>query len=214
MNPPSSGNILSHIVSFGYLLREMGIPVSPGQIVELIEAIEHVGLLRREDLRATMRCMLVLRREDLPLFELAFEFFWKKALGVDLEREMMQMLLPQVKIPRRQLRLPRRQPVADDAETSEEQEREEIDIQLTFSRDEALRTKDFAQCTWEEVQACKELIRRMEWRIRRAAPAAAVRPAPVACSICAVPCAKAGGLAASQLNWRGAIFAPSRARWC
>ncbi|MGC8801538.1 MAG: vWA domain-containing protein [Chloroflexus sp.] len=176
----SGGNLLGHIVSFGYLLREMGIPVSPGQIVELIEAIEHVGLLHREDLRATMRCMLVLRREDLPLFDAAFEFFWKKALGIDLEREMMQMLLPQVKIPRRQLRLPRRQPVADDADAAEGQEREEIEIQLTFSRDEALRTKDFAQCTWEEVQACKELIRRMEWRIqprrtRRRRPARAGR---------------------------------------
>lgn len=79
---------------------------------------------------------------------------------------MMQMLLPQVKIPRRQLRLPRRQPTADDEDTAEGQEREEFEIQLTFSRDEALRTKDFAQFTWEEVQACKELIRRMEWHIQ------------------------------------------------
>lgn len=73
-----SSNLLTHIVSFGYLLREMGIAVSPGQIIELIEAIEHVGLLQREDLRATMRCILVLRREDLPLFDVAFEFFGRR----------------------------------------------------------------------------------------------------------------------------------------
>lgn len=159
-----SGNLLGHLLSFGYLLHEMGVPVGPGQMVDLVGALEHINLANREDFRATMRCMLVLRREDLPLFDMAFEFFWRKASGSDLETELMQSIIPQTRIPRRQLRLPKRKD-PDEPEPEGEREREELEIQLTYSAGEALRTKDFGQFSWEEVQACKELLRKLRWRV-------------------------------------------------
>ncbi|HMQ32404.1 MAG TPA: VWA domain-containing protein [Chloroflexaceae bacterium] len=164
MDEIKPGNLTTHILAFGYLLREMGVPVSPGQMLDLLGALEHVPLTSRADFRATMRCMLVLRHEDLPLFDTAFEFYWRPAPSANPEAHLMQTLIPQVKVPRRQLRLRQRQ---DESETPPEEgrEREELELQLTFSRDEQLRTKDFAQCTWEEVQAAKELIRRMRWRV-------------------------------------------------
>jgi uncharacterized protein with von Willebrand factor type A (vWA) domain len=160
-----SGHLPEHVLAFGYLLREMGIAVSPGQMVDLVGALEHISLANREDFKAAMRCMLILRHEDLPLFDMAFEFFWRKAAGNDLETELMQMIIPQVKVPRKQLRLPKRQPPEQPPEAEQEQEREEIELQLTFSRDEALHHKDFGQFSWEEVQACKDLMRRMRWKV-------------------------------------------------
>lgn len=178
MTTGSSGQLIVHLLAFGYLLREMGVPVSPGQMVDLTSALEHVPIGRREDFKAALRCMLVLRHEDLPLFEAAFEFYWRQGQTPDEVTELMQAILPKVKIQRRQLRLPRRQEEAESEESrKKEEEREELEIQLTFSRDEVLRKKDFAQCSWEEVQAAKELIQRMRWRLeerptrrRRAAP--------------------------------------------
>lgn len=164
-DPPRSGHLPEHVLAFGYLLREMGIPVSPGQMVDLVGALEHVPLANRDDFRATMRCMLIVRAEDLPLFDAAFEFFWRKATGADLEQELMQMAIPQIKVPRKQLRLPKRQPPDAPPPPEEEQKKEEIELQLTFSRDEALRHKDFGQFSWEEVHACKELMRRMRWKV-------------------------------------------------
>ncbi|MEI7771922.1 MAG: VWA domain-containing protein [Chloroflexales bacterium] len=159
------GQLMTHLLAFGHLLREMGVAVSPGQVLALIEALEHVPITRREDFRAAARATLVLRREDLPLFDTAFEFFWRKSTGADPEREMLLMAIPQIRIPRRQLRLPRRRPGEGDEAEKQEREREELEIQLTYSRSEALRHKDFGQFSWEEVQACKELIRRMRWKI-------------------------------------------------
>lgn len=159
------GNLLGHLLSFGYLLREMGVAVSPGQMVELVGALEHVSVAQREDFKAALRCMLVLRREDLPLFEQAFEFFWRKASGADPAKELMEALIHKTKIPQRQLRLPSRKQAESETEQKPEEEQEEFEVQLTYSRDEALRKKDFAQFTWEEVQACKELLRRMRWRV-------------------------------------------------
>ncbi|MBX0330240.1 VWA domain-containing protein [Oscillochloris sp. ZM17-4] len=158
------GNLMTHLLAFGYLLHEMGVAVSPGQMLVLIEALGHVPITQREDFRAAARATLVLRREDLPLFEMAFEFFWRTSAGLTPEQELMMMGLPQMRVPQRQLRLPRRKP--EDAKEGERPpEEEEIEIQLTYSHTEALRVKDFGQFSWEEVQACKDLIRRMRWKI-------------------------------------------------
>jgi uncharacterized protein with von Willebrand factor type A (vWA) domain len=164
MTQGSQGQLIVHVLAFGYLLREMGVPVSPGQMVDLTAALDHVPVTSREDFKASLRCMLVLRHEDLPLFDAAFEFYWRQTSSSDMEMELMQSVIPQTRVPRRQLRLPRRRD--EDAEPPEpEQERDELELQLTFSRDEVLRKKDFAQCSWEEVQAAKEMIQRMRWRI-------------------------------------------------
>lgn len=161
-----TGNLLEHVLAFGYLLREMGVAVSPGQILDLIEALDHVSLTQREDFRAAARAILVLRREDLPLFDAAFAFFWRNLTGHDIDQELLQQLLPQTRIPRRQLRLPQRKPDdAEDRTTQDEKQEEQLEMVLTYSPGEALRQKDFGQFTWEEVQACKALLQRMEWRI-------------------------------------------------
>lgn len=160
------GHLLSHLLAFGYLLREMGVAVSPGQMIELSAALEHIPLTRREDLWATARCILVLRREDLPLFDAAFEFFWRNLTGSSLEDDMFYQMLPTMKLPRRQLRLPRRQDAEATAnEQREEEQPEEVSLTLTYSASEALRRKDFSQFTWEEVQACKLLLQQLQWRI-------------------------------------------------
>ncbi len=167
MDETKTGNLATHILAFGYLLREMGVPVSPGQMLDLLGALEHVPILNRADFRATMRCMLVLRAEDLPLFDTAFEFYWRPVSDNDSMLDLMQSIVPQVKVPRRHLRLRQRQNQPEEREPRSEDkpEEEQIELRLTFSRDEILRKKDFAQCSWEEVQAAKELIRDMRWRV-------------------------------------------------
>ncbi len=162
---PPGGHLMTHLLAFGDLLREMGVAVSPGQVLALIDALTYVPITRREDFRAAARATLVLRREDLPIFDTAFEFFWHKAIGADPERAMLLMAIPQIRIPRRQLRLPQRTPDAGDQAERPQEEREKLELQLTYSHSEALRHKDFGQFSWEEVQACKELIRRMRWKI-------------------------------------------------
>jgi uncharacterized protein len=165
MTASQPGHLLSHVLAFGYLLREMGLAVSPGQMLDLITALDHAALARREDFRAAARCILVLRREDLPLFDAAFEFFWRNLTGQELDGQLLAEILPTTRLPReRQLRLPRRPP-AEQAQSAPEREEIGFEVLLTYSPGEALRRKDFAQFTWEEVRACQDLLKHMAWQI-------------------------------------------------
>jgi uncharacterized protein with von Willebrand factor type A (vWA) domain len=160
----SNGHILSHVLAFTYLLREMGVDVSPGQALELVRALEYAPITSKEDFRGAARCTLIRRHEDLPLFDTAFAFYWRSGGGAD----PASMILPMLKTPPKPLRLPRRRPAqgADDSAGREEPEQEEqIEIMLSYSAGEALRTKDFGSFTWEEVQACKALLKDLAWRI-------------------------------------------------
>jgi uncharacterized protein with von Willebrand factor type A (vWA) domain len=159
---PSNGHILSHVLAFTHLLREMGVDVSPGQALELVRALEYAPITNREDFRGAARCTLIRRHEDLPLFDTAFAFYWRSG-GVN----PLSMLVPQVKVPAKPLRL-RQRPRAQDGENEAGEEPEveqQIEIQLSYSAGEALRTKDFGSFTWEEVQACKALLKELAWRI-------------------------------------------------
>src|SRR4051812_16199052 len=160
--PQQPGYILEHVLAFTHLLREMGVDVSPGQALELVRALEYAPITSREDFRGAARCTLIRRHEDLPLFDTAFAFYWR-AGGTD----PLAMLVPQIKVPAKPLRL-RQRPRAQDGqnEAGEEPEVEQqIEIQLSYSAGEALRTKDFGSFTWEEVQACKALLKDLAWRI-------------------------------------------------
>jgi len=155
-----SGHILSHVLAFTHLLREMGVDVSPGQALELVRALEYAPITNREDFRGAARCTLIRRHEDLPLFDTAFAFYWRSG-GVD----PLAMLLPQVKIPAKPLRLRQRPQAGEDEGGDESEQEQEIQIQLSYNASEALRTKDFGSFTWEEVQACKALLKELAWRI-------------------------------------------------
>src|SRR5262245_30540951 len=159
-----SGHLLEHVLAFTHLLREMGVDVSPGQALDLVRALEHAPITSREDFRGAARCTLIRRHEDLPLFDAAFAFYWRAGSRSD----PASMVLPMVKPPARSLRLPRRSRPQDnenpDGPEKPEQE-EKIELLLSYSAGEALHTKDFGAFTWEEVQACKVLLKDLAWRI-------------------------------------------------
>jgi uncharacterized protein with von Willebrand factor type A (vWA) domain len=155
--------LMQHLLAFSHLLRAMGIDVGPGQDLELVRALEYVPITSRDDFRSAARCLLIRRREDLPLFDVAFSFYWRSASQYD----PLMMAIPVVNVPGRQLRLPRRprdQPPPPPDEPREEQ-REELGLTLVYNANEQLRHKDFGNFSYEEVQACRELLRKLIWRI-------------------------------------------------
>jgi uncharacterized protein with von Willebrand factor type A (vWA) domain len=162
--PSQGGHLLSHVLAFTYLLREMGVDVSPGQALELVRALEYAPITSREDFRGAARCTLIRRHEDLPLFDTAFAFYWRSSSGAD----PAMMAIPVVKPPAKPLRLPHR-PRAQDTEDGggkdQDEQEEQIEMLLSYSAGEALRAKDFGSFSWEEVQACKALLKDLTWRI-------------------------------------------------
>ena len=173
------GRLADNVLHFVRIVRRAGIPVGPAKVLDALAAIEAVGLDNRNDFREALAAVLVSRREHQPIFEQAFELFWRNPR---LLEKMLAALLPKVQgragevdaLPARlaQAMLPPAAP--KDAQESDETD---LDATFSFSAREVLQHKDFATMTSEELAQVKALLRRMklplpEHRVRRTMPAA------------------------------------------
>ncbi len=73
-----SGQFLHNLLVFGRLLRQLGLDINPGRMIDLVQALDLIEIGRKEDFYNTTRSLLVHKREDIPLFDQAFELFWRK----------------------------------------------------------------------------------------------------------------------------------------
>lgn len=170
-----SGNLLRNIVLFGRLLRALGIPVTPTQIVDFVHALDYIDLRCREDVKLAARAILVNRKEHLALFDQAFDLFWQARERNALQNLDLGRILRRVQ--RREIEILSVKP-ASNGEEQEPPENEEpiLDRTLTYSAQEVLRYKDFSKLTPEEERALVALMQNLSWdldqrRTRRRTPA-------------------------------------------
>jgi uncharacterized protein len=142
-----SDALVRDVVTFGRVLREAGLEVGPGRISDALEALDHVGLSRQEDVYWTLRTTLVARREELEPFDLAFDA-WFLRRGAQPPRRPREDSRPV----RRGARV-RRDARPGSAEAPG-REREEVG----HSSHEVLRTKDFGDMSPAESAAARRLI--------------------------------------------------------
>ncbi len=170
-----SGQLLHNLVLFGRVLRGLGLDVNPGRMIDLVQALAHVSLGRRADFYHTARALLCHRHEDLPLFDQAFTLFWRKppeGYLIEMPGRAQPRRKPIVQPP--PLKAP--DAAADDAPQTAEAP-PVVEVTLTYSAQEVLRRKDFAEMTAEELAEVKHLIAHMLWelglrRTRRREPGA------------------------------------------
>ena len=145
-------------------------PVGPAKVIDALEAVEAVGLANRDDFRAALAAVLVSRHEHLPLFEQAFDLFWRNP---KLLEKMIAALLPTrvsaapasrsraPELPARlaQAMLPpkRPEPPPDDDDEIE------LDAAFTFSPREVLQTQGFRDDDRGRARRrCKAMLARLE----------------------------------------------------
>src|SRR5215472_18607111 len=68
--------LLYRLTEFGHLLWEVGINVGPRQMLELVETLDYVDLTNKEDFYYTLKCSLLTRQEQEPIFDQMFSYFW------------------------------------------------------------------------------------------------------------------------------------------
>ncbi|MEP7274970.1 MAG: VWA domain-containing protein [Betaproteobacteria bacterium] len=161
------GRLAENVLHFVRVLRGAGIPVGPAKVLDALSAVEAVGLDHRSDFRAALAAVLVSRREQLPLFEQAFDLFWRNP---KLLEKMLAALLPRVHArtgePERGPEIPARLAQAmlpQDKPKAAPDEREiELDAALTFSSREVLQKKDFATMTAEELAEVRAMLARLK----------------------------------------------------
>ncbi len=165
----ASGNLLHNLLLFGRLLRGLGLDVNPGRMIDLVHALDYIEVGRKVDFYHAVRSLLVHRREDIPLFDEAFEAFWRKPTEgwttLDLHRmgERKRLRRPLFTAP------PLRQPPAATPQDEDNQapadEPPIVQVTLTYSAREVLRRKDFSALTGEELDAIKQLIATLVWQL-------------------------------------------------
>jgi hypothetical protein len=152
------------VVTFGRVLREAGLEVGPGRIIDALEGLDAVELERRDDVYWALRQTLVSRVEDLEAFDRAFAAWFLRAPELAPPRT-----------PRLERRMRARASSRDGSEEVAEAGAEGEERASGSSYEEILRQKDFAELSDEELVKLRRLIadlaaarpRRRSRRLRR-----------------------------------------------
>ena len=176
------GHILPNLLRFAEVLRRVGLDAGPANVLDMVRATEHVHIGRRGEFYQAARSIFVHRKQDLPVFDEAFNVFWRKPntarSGMDLRSmgEQRRYRKPQVSAGRDE--------PMDDSLTlegdSDDESVSRIDLTRTYSAREVLRQKDFAQFSGQEIAEARRMIAALQWdlgsrRTRRLVPGAGTR---------------------------------------
>jgi uncharacterized protein len=133
---------IENLLSFGRLLRRLGLDVHPGRVLDVTEALQHVDIGNRDEVYHACRTLLVHRYDDLAIFDRAFDAFWHgkrmAATALAVSNESAEPELDG--------------PLADG-----------VGRLRTWSDTAGLATKDFADFTAEEVSLARAALARLVW---------------------------------------------------
>ncbi len=162
-----SGKLAANIMHFARVLRQAGIPVGPGSVIDALDAAQCGSLRTREDFYWTLHSVFVKRRDHKELFDQAFHVFWKKPKMLE---QLMQLMFQQItraadektkQAGFRRLAEAMFDQVQTQSRREQKPEALELDASFTASADEVLRRKDFEQMTVAEQAQAKAAIARL-----------------------------------------------------
>ncbi|MFC4351445.1 VWA domain-containing protein [Fodinicurvata halophila] len=150
------------------VLRSAGLPVGTSTVLQAFEAVEAVGLQRREDFYWALHGVCITRRDQQEIFDQAFEVFWRNPRLLDRMRALfLPSMLEEASDNSAQQALNRRvaEALQFDQDSQEEQQSQkeeyELDAALTWSENDSLKHRDFEQMSQQEMEEAKARIARM-----------------------------------------------------
>ncbi len=158
-------DLLPRLAAFARLLHDAGLDAGPGRLATATRALGEVDIGEQAAFRDTLRACFVSRRDELPLFEAAFDIFWappdpRVRAGAMPGRSRTLPLAPDrarawlEALGMNSSRMPR------------ELEQDGVPPSSSgYSPDELLRQKDFEDLTWAETEQVKRLLAQAPWRI-------------------------------------------------
>jgi len=70
-------SLLENLLTFDRVLRRAGVNTHAGRTPDIVRALAHVNLESRDEVYHTCRALLVHRRDQIPIFDAAFDAFWR-----------------------------------------------------------------------------------------------------------------------------------------
>ncbi len=164
-----SGQFLHNLLVFGRLLRGLGLDVNPGRMIDLVQTLDLIEIGYKEDFYHATRSLLVHKREDIPLFDQAFEAFWRKPVEAGYDLSIAPRIKRKPKSPL-QIPPPLKQPEEAPQGTKDDgmpaaEERVVIEVTKTYDARELLRKKDFADLTQEEIESVKNMMQQLSFQL-------------------------------------------------
>jgi uncharacterized protein with von Willebrand factor type A (vWA) domain len=154
---PGGEFLTANAIQFGRLLRRAGLEVEPGQTATFLRALTLLGLDRRRDVLVAGRAIFVRRAEDRPLYDAAFDLFWRRPSGTG----RLGGQLPRIRQSEDRGTLPSVSPTPD----PEESELLAAVRARAASAREQLRTVDFAVMTAEETRDAQAMLQALRPRL-------------------------------------------------
>jgi uncharacterized protein with von Willebrand factor type A (vWA) domain len=159
----NQGRLPENVMHFARLLRAAGLRVGPDRVVDCVNALALVGPPRhdprRDDWYWTMSAVLLSREEQRPIFDQAFQIFWRDP---KLSERMMQALLPKVQGRPAKPEQQQSQRLTDALHRNEQkppaEQRLDLEARLTFSSREVLSRMDFDTMSAAELAQAKRMI--------------------------------------------------------
>jgi uncharacterized protein with von Willebrand factor type A (vWA) domain len=163
---PVPGRLAENIAYFARALREAGLPVGPGSVLDAVAAVEAARVGTRADFYWTLHAVFVKKHEHSDVFEQAFRLFWRRKGMIEKIIATMSPRSPGAKEEEKKpdagaLRAAEALLKNTRREEEQEQEKAEFSARLTISQREILQGKDFAQMTGEEVSQAERAIERL-----------------------------------------------------
>ncbi|WP_081816381.1 vWA domain-containing protein [Fodinicurvata fenggangensis] len=170
----TGGRLAENILRFLHVLRSAGIPVGTSTALEAFEAVQAVGLQRREDFYWALHGVCITHRDQQEIFDQAFEVFWRNPHLLD---RMRSLFLPTIfddsseNDPGKPLNRRVAEAMRFDQDEQEQKETEkqeiELDAALTWSQNDSLQHRDFEQMSQAEIEEAKQRIARMRLPFER-----------------------------------------------
>ena len=164
-NRKVSGHLAENVMHFARVLREAGIPVGPGAVLDALDAAQAGPLRQREDFYWTLHSVFVKRREHKDLFDQAFHVFWKKPKMLEQLMQLMYHQIARKQDEKKQKPGFRRlaEAMFDKIDVPARQEADALEVEATYtaSANDMLRAKDFEQMTVAEQTEAKKALQRL-----------------------------------------------------
>ncbi len=148
--PYHGGNLLHNLLLFGRVCKTLGLDITPFRMTEVARAIEWIEIANKVDFYHTLRAMMVTHQRDLNAFDEAFNLFWQRP-----HEGWTQLSMPiassKPSTRRTQILPPSATLAANDDGAPAASQPPWINVVPTYSQQENLHYKDFADMTGEEL---------------------------------------------------------------
>ena len=135
--------------------------------MDLVSALGQIEIGKKSDFFYAARTLLVHEREDLPLFDEAFELFWRKPADANWNTQWQGMTRRRKKPGPIVTHPPLKEdvPQTNDSASDSAEPMTVIEVTRMYSDREILRHKNFAEMNVEESEAVKQMMSKLLWKV-------------------------------------------------